>query len=186
MRCWPGTSIVLSRRSDTVTSRPLKSRVDQGRRRLRPATAADIPVLFAVRTSVNENHLDLEQLAERGVTTESIAAMLADDDMRTWVVEDRAEIVGFAMADARTGTVYALFVKAGADGRGHGRTLLQACEDFLFNAGWETIWLQTGKDPHIRAHGFYRAAGWHLVGPSDHDDVRYEKHRQEAGDPART
>ena len=149
---------------------------------MRRATAADIPALFAVRTSVTENHLDLEQLADRGVTTESIAAMLADDDFRTWVIEELDEVAGFAMADARTGTVYALFVKPGADGRGHGRALLEACEEFLFHAGWETIWLQTGNDPGIRAHGFYRAAGWHLVGPADHDDVRYEKQRPETAD----
>ena len=88
------------------------------------------------------------------------------------------------MADARTGTVYALFVRPGADRRGHGRALLEACESFLFSAGWETIWLQTGREPNIRAHGFYRAAGWHLVGPADHDDVRYEKHRPEPADVA--
>ena len=150
---------------------------DKSPARIRPAAAADIPALFAVRTSVRENHLDLEQLADRGVTPDSIAAMLADDDMRTWVVEEQEEIIGFTMADARTGTVYALFVTSGAEGRGHGRALLDAAEDFLFSAGWETIWLQTGRDPGNRAHGFYRAAGWHFVGPADHDDVRYEKHR---------
>ena len=149
---------------------------------IRPATAADIPALFAVRTSVRENHLDLEQLADRGVTAESMAAMLADDDMRTWVIEEQGGVAGFTMADARTGTVYALFVKPDSDRRGYGRTLLRACEDFLFYAGWETIWLQTGREPHNRAHGFYRAAGWYLVGPADHDDVRYEKHRPESAD----
>ena len=149
---------------------------------MRLATAADSPGMLAVRTSVIENHLDLGQLAERGVTHESIAAMLADDDMRTWVIEDAGEVVAFTMADARTGTVYALFVKPGAEKRGHGRALLEACEHFLFRAGWETIWLQTGRDAHNRAHGFYRAAGWQLVGPADHDDVRYEKHRPEGSD----
>ncbi len=147
---------------------------------MRPATAADIPALFAVRTSVVENHLDLEQLAERGVTPDTIAAMLADDDMRTWVVEEQGEVAAFTMADARTGTVFALFVRPDAEGRGHGHALLEAAEAFLFSAGWETIWLQTGRDPHIRAHGFYRAAGWQLVGPADHDDVRYEKYRPDA------
>ena len=144
---------------------------------MRLATSADIPALLAVRTSVNENHLNLEQLADRGVTPESLAGMLMDDDMRTWVIEERGEVVAFTMADARTGTVYALFVRPDAEGRGHGRALLAAGEAFLFFAGWETIWLQTGREPHNRAHGFYRAAGWQLVGPADHGDVRYEKHR---------
>ena len=144
---------------------------------MRLATAADIPALFAVRTSVHENHLDLAQLAQRGVTPASVATMLEDGDSRIWVAEERGNVVGFAMADARTGTVFALFVHPDAAGRGHGRVLLEAAEKWLFAAGWETIWLQTGSDPEFGAHGFYRAAGWHLVGPADHDDVRYEKHK---------
>ena len=144
---------------------------------LRAATAADIPALFAVRTSVRENHLDLAQLAERGVTPASIAAALAGGGARAWVVEEARTVVAFSMADAEAGTVFALFVRPGAEGRGYGRALLQAAEEWLFAAGWATIWLHTGKEPHIRAHRLYRAAGWELVGPADHDDVRYEKRR---------
>ena len=86
--------------------------------------------------------------------------------------------VAFSMADARTGTVYALFVDPGAEGRGHGRALLRVTAEWLFDAGWETISLQTGKEPENRAHRFYRAAGWTLAGPAEHDDVRYEKRRE--------
>lgn len=145
--------------------------------RIRPAVTADIPALFAVRTSVRENHLDLAQLAERGVTPASIEAMIGDHEERTWVSEEDGIVVAFSMADARTGTVYALFVDPAVEGRGHGRALLRVAEEWLFDAGWETIWLQTGNEPGNRAHGFYRAAGWVLVGPADHDDVRYEKQR---------
>ena len=144
---------------------------------LRAATAADVPALFSVRTSVRENHLDLAQLAERGVTPASTTGMLADASARSWVIEERHEVVAFCMADARTGTVFALFVRPAAEGRGYGRALLRAAEEWLFAAGWETIWLQTGREPHLRAHRLYRAAGWELVGPADHEDVRYEKHR---------
>lgn len=143
----------------------------------RVATVHDIPALFAVRTSVRENHLDLAQLAERGVTPRTIADMLRGGDARAWVVEEADVVVAFGMADARTGTVFALFVRPEAEGRGNGRALLSAAERWLFDAGWETIWLQTGREPHIRAHRFYRAAGWTLVGEADHEDVRYEKQR---------
>ena len=143
------------------------------------ATVADIPALFTVRTSVRENHLDLAQLAERGVTPGSMRAMITGGDARAWVVEEDAEVVAFSMADARTGTVFALFVRPGAQGRGNGRALLDAAERWLFDAGWETIWLQTGRDPHIRAHRLYRAAGWTLVGEAEHEDVRYEKQRSD-------
>ena len=144
---------------------------------VRVATVADVPALFAVRTSVHENHLDLAQLADRGVTPASIAEMIAGHDSRAWVREENGAVVAFTMADARTGTVFELFVHPEAQHRGHGRSLLRAAEDWLFDAGWETIWLQTGRDPRIRAHGFYRAAGWRFAGPADHDDVRYEKRR---------
>jgi GNAT superfamily N-acetyltransferase len=144
---------------------------------VRPATVADIPALFAVRTSVRENHLDLAQLAERGVTPQTIADMISGEDACAWVTEERGRVVAFSMADGRTGTVFAVFVHPDAERRGHGRALLRAAEDWLFNTGWETIWLQTGRESHIRAHAFYRAAGWAQVGPADHDDVRYEKQR---------
>jgi GNAT superfamily N-acetyltransferase len=147
---------------------------------IRPATPADIPALFDVRTSVRENHLDLAQLAERGVTPQSLAEMLEQHDARTWVCEGGGRIVAFSMADARTGTVFALFVRPEAEGRGYGRRLLRAAEEWLFAAGWETIWLQTGMEPHLRAHAFYRAAGWELAGAAGHDDVRYEKRRADA------
>lgn len=44
---------------------------------VREARKADIGEIFAIRTSVAENHLSLKQLAEMGITPESIAAMLA-------------------------------------------------------------------------------------------------------------
>lgn len=145
---------------------------------IRLATLADIPALFDVRTSVRENHLDLTQLEERGVTPATVASMLADPQSRTWVAEDGAgAVVAFNMADARTGSVFALFVHPDAEGRGHGRALLAAAEAWLFGEGWETIWLHTGEDRQLRAHSLYHAAGWAFAGPADHGDVRYEKRR---------
>ena len=144
---------------------------------LRLAGPADIPALFSIRTAVRENHLDLVQLAERGVTPDSVAAMLGDSKARTWVVEDRGEPLAFIMANARDGSVSALFVRPDAEGRGYGGKLLRAAEEWLFASGWEAIWLNTGKEEQNRAHRFYRGAGWNLAGPADHGDVRYEKRR---------
>lgn len=142
---------------------------------LRVATPADIPVLFDIRTAVTENHLDLAQLAERGVTPGSVEPMLDGEDARTWVVEEGNEVVAFSMADARAGAVFAVFVRQGSEGRGYGRALLSAAEEWLFAAGWKTIWLNTGREQHFRAHRLYRNAGWHWIGPADHEDDRYEK-----------
>ena len=144
---------------------------------VRRATIADIPAVFAVRTSVRENHLDLEQLAQRGVTPASLAGMLADEDWRTWVVEEDEAIRGFAMAHSRTGSVFALFVSPSSEGRGFGRALLAEAEAWLFGSGQEVIWLQTDEDPRTRAHRLYQGAGWTLAGSADHGDVRYEKRR---------
>lgn len=142
---------------------------------LRVARPSDLPALFAVRTSVRENHLTLAQLAERGVTPTSVAAQLDAPAARTWVAERAGEVVGFSMADGATGSVFALFVHPRAERGGVGRALLAAAEGWLFARGWATIRLQTGAEPALRAHRVYRAAGWRLVGPANHGDVRYEK-----------
>ena len=144
---------------------------------LRLATQSDIPSLFEVRTSVSQNHLDMQQLLERGVTHESIAEMIAGDFSRTWVIEIDGQVRAFSMADARDGSVFALFVSPGFEGRGLGRALLEAAEAWLFSRGWESIWLNTGKELENRSHSVYRTAGWTLIGPADNDDVRYEKAR---------
>ncbi|HEU4522941.1 MAG TPA: GNAT family N-acetyltransferase [Thermoanaerobaculia bacterium] len=142
---------------------------------VRVATLADVPALFAVRTSVRENHLDLAQLAERGVTFESVTAGIDSAASRTWVAEEGGRVCGFCIADGESGSISALFVSPDFEGRGCGRRLLQTAEDWLAAAGFREIWLQTGQEPDNRAHGFYRAAGWRMTGPADHGDVRYEK-----------
>lgn len=141
------------------------------------ATAEDIPDIFRVRTSVRENHLNIDQLAERGVTPDSMAATLADDACATWISEDHSGICGFAVADGRRGSIFALFVAPEAEGRGIGRSLLGLAEQWLFDRGHRVIWLNTGEEPDQRSHRVYRAAGWSLTGPADHGDVRYEKRR---------
>lgn len=113
------------------------------------------------------------------MTRDSVAAMLDSDAERVWVAEDRNVVVAFSMADATTGCVFALFVLPIAQGRGYGRTLLRVAEEWLFSAGWETIWLNTDQSP-TRAHGFYEAGGWKMVGSADRGDVRYEKHLRSA------
>ena len=150
---------------------------DDSRTPLRIAKTEDIPAIFSIRTSVSENHLDLDQLAERGVTPESMAETLAREDSRTWVVDGHEGIRGFSTADRESGSIFAVFVSPDAEGRGYGRALLDAAEAWLFAGGWNTISLQTAEEPDNRAHGFYRAAGWELAGPADHGDVRYEKAR---------
>jgi hypothetical protein len=63
----------------------------------REATAADLPGISRVRTSVRENLLTVEQLRERGITNERCRVVSADS--KGLGRRARGEIVAFAIAD---------------------------------------------------------------------------------------
>ena len=67
---------------------------------IREGAIADLPEITRIRTSVAENHLSVEQMAEIGITHDSIAAEMAAGDLGCWVAVDGAAITGFAMAVA--------------------------------------------------------------------------------------
>jgi len=137
----------------------------------RLADQADIPAIFAIRTSVRENHLSLEQLTEMGITPQTInQALLAAPCI--WVAEIQGAPAGFAMADADDGCVFAAFVQPEYEGQGLGRSLMARAEAFLFEQH-RTIWLETAENS--RASGFYRSLGWQLVAHLPEGDVRFEK-----------
>lgn len=144
---------------------------------VRIATEADVLALFDIRTSVRENHMTLEELAAVGVTHESIPEMLRTTS-RAWVAEVDGADAAFAMADAELGTVFAMFVRPGYEGHGLGRRLMDEAEGWLFEQGWDEIWLLTGSDPKIRANGFYRHLGWTDVGVQPDGQIKYVKRRE--------
>ena len=94
---------------------------------IRPGQIADLPAIMRIRTSVAENHLSVEQMVEIGITNDSIAAEMTDGDLGCWVAMDGGEITGFSMADRRDGSIFALFMDANHEGKGHGSALLAAC-----------------------------------------------------------
>ncbi|KAA0018607.1 hypothetical protein F0A16_08815 [Salinicola corii] len=63
---------------------------------VREARETDIGEIFAIRTSVAENHASLDQLAEMGIGPETIAAMLAKGPY-LWVEEIDRIPVGFSI-----------------------------------------------------------------------------------------
>ncbi|MBH3338891.1 GNAT family N-acetyltransferase [Pseudomonas sp. UBA7530] len=142
---------------------------------LRPATVADIDTLFDIRTSVVQNHLSREQMAELGITSAALAEAIEHTPC-AWIAELDGIAAGFAMVDLEAGELFALFVRPQAEGQGLGHLLLNAAETALFQ-GHESIWLITDGHESIRANAFYRRHGWELAGAVDERDVRYEKRR---------
>jgi GNAT superfamily N-acetyltransferase len=145
---------------------------------IRPATEADVETLFEIRTDVRENNMTREALAAIGVTPESVAEMLRTDS-HAWLADWEGRPAGFAMADASRGTVFALFVRRGCEDRGLGRALLAEAAAWLFERGWEEIWLTTGADAP-GANAFYRRVGWREDGAAENGEIRYTLARNPA------
>ncbi len=140
---------------------------------IRLATVEDIPAMFEIRTGVRENHLSYQQLADMGITPQTLQQALAEAPC-AWVAEVAGVPVGFSMADAEDGCVFAAFVLPGFEGHGLGRALMEKAEVFLFQ-DHEVLWLETAEAS--RASGFYRRLGWQVVKRLPEGDVRFEKRR---------
>lgn len=125
---------------------------------IRRARSADVEAVFAIRTSVIENHLSGEQLAAIGITPQSIEEALEAQPCGWLALVDDMP-AGFAMVDLDDGCLFALFVRPGHEGAGLGSSLLAMAEQALF-AHHARIWLETAANPTIRANGFYRRHGW--------------------------
>lgn len=123
---------------------------------IRLAQQSDVSALFDVRTSVRENHISVERLAQMGVTETSISEMIAASPC-AWVVAVGGEVVGFSMIDVEDASLFAAFVLPTHENKGLGKALVQAAEEELFKHHAE-IWLETANDS--RAAGFYRHTGW--------------------------
>ena len=142
---------------------------------IRAATQDDVDMLFEIRTSVVQNHLSIEQMAELGITPQLLA-----DSMReapcVWIAEVDGQPVAFAMVDLAEGEVFAMFVLPSHENLGLGRQLMAVAEAALFEHHDRLFLITDGRD-EIRANGFYRHLGWSVVERVEGDDVRYQKSR---------
>jgi len=136
---------------------------------LRTADAADIPAIQRIRASVTEN-----RLVSTVITDEDVRAAI-EDTGRGWVVEQDGDVVAFAIGNAVTGNVWALFVHPDYEGRGYGRQLHHTMVEWLWSTGARRLWLTT--EPGTRAQRLYEAAGWQATGTADHGELRYELER---------
>jgi len=138
---------------------------------LRRATIADIPAMSRIRLAVREN-----RLSNPARITEEMYRDYLDALGRGWVAELAGEIVGFSYADRADGSIWALFVAPEREGLGAGRRLLRLAVDWLFEIGYDEVWL--GTQPGTRADGFYAAQGWTQEGVKDDDEVWYRLRRE--------
>lgn len=140
---------------------------------IRLATPSDLPFITHIRTSVKENHLSVEQMADMGITEASVAEMITASPC-CWVALADGQIVGFAMINNDDGSLFAAFVLPTHEGKGIGKSLVQIAENELF-LNHKLAWLETGQS--TRAAGFYRGMGWgneKIISP---DYIRLEKCR---------
>lgn len=124
--------------------------------------------MFTIRLSVRENAASREALYRAGIDQATVRAALADDSA-AWIAEEEGRAVGFSMADRGDGSVFALFVRPGCEGRGHGGALLDAAVDWLRAGGIDSVSLAVG--PNTRAHRFYLKRGWIETGREENGDV---------------
>jgi GNAT superfamily N-acetyltransferase len=140
---------------------------------IREASERDIPEVFEVRTSVHENHLSTDQMAEIGITHQTILEAIHKEPC-IWVAVAGDHIVGFAMGSSEDSGLFAAFVRPEWEGQGIGRLLVERAEAFLFKSS-PSIWLHT--EGASRAAGFYEKLGWKRTSLWQDGEYRFEKHR---------
>jgi|SRR5688572_16022901 len=132
---------------------------------LRQAFSGDIAAMHRVRLSVRENRL------ASAITAQDYAHAI-EATGRGWVVEEDGEVVAFAVGNAQTGNIWALFVDPDHERRGYGRALHDAMVAWLFSRGLRRLWL--GTQPGTRAQRFYAIAGWTETGTLANGEIGFE------------
>ena len=134
---------------------------------LRQAHAGDVAAMHRVRLAVRENPLPAGRVSEADYLP------YLESHGRGWLVEERGEVVAFAVGDARDGNIWALFVAPGHEAHGYGRRLHDVMVDWLTAQGCANLWLTTQEG--TRAERFYESAGWTRRGPTSSGELRFER-----------
>lgn len=141
----------------------------------REVLTSDVEDLFDIRCSVIENHQSREELAQLGITPETISDMIASGDYVSILAEKDEMPVGFTMASVSENYVFACFIRPSHEKQGIGRGLMERTERGLALRGVHQAWLSTGPGEGLRAVGFYRRLGWKENGVLEDGQIRFEK-----------
>lgn len=133
---------------------------------VRVATDRDIAAIMQVRYAVHENRLTSGVISDADVHREIF------DSGRGWVIEVEGQVRAFAIGNARSGNIWALFVHPDFEGRGFGRRLHDEMVNWLWARGLARLVLST--DPGTRAERFYRARGWRDTGLAANGEIGFE------------
>src|ERR1700712_2429160 len=110
----------------------------------REATLEDIPQIQVVRHAVKEN-----VLSDPSVVTDVDCAIYLFKRGKGWVCEVQGKIIGFAIADLKDNSIWALFVDPRYEKNGVGKKLHGIMLDWYFSRGKDKVWLSTS--PNTRA-----------------------------------
>jgi len=134
---------------------------------IREAVPEDIKQMQVVRNLVKEN-----VLSDPSVVTDEACYEYIAIRGKGWVCEVNQQIVGFAIADLKDNSIWALFVDPAFERQGIGRQLHTVMLDWYFSQTTKTVWLETA--PNTRAEAFYRKSGWTAVGKYGAHDIKFE------------
>lgn len=102
--------------------------------RYREITLNDTPAIFDVRVATNENNFTYEELEARGITHVLLQHKLLDN-CKGWLCEINNEVVGFVIADKKTGKIWALAILPIYNKKLVAANLLSLADHWLLSCG---------------------------------------------------
>ncbi|HZH94747.1 MAG TPA: GNAT family N-acetyltransferase [Flavisolibacter sp.] len=133
----------------------------------REAQIEDIERMQVVRRLVKEN-----VLSNPGLVTNEDCKEYITRRGKGWVCEVESVVVGFAIADLTTNSIWALFVQPDQEEKGIGKKLHHLMLDWYFAQTKKTVWLTTA--PATKAEFFYRRRGWEEQGYTAGGEIKFE------------
>ena len=146
---------------------------------IRRATPADAAVLAELGTATfveTFGHLysptDLQAFLDESHTPAAYAKVLANPDYALWIAERDGQAIGYAQAgpcglphaevQPGDGELKRLYVRAGIQGGGTGRALMDAAMAWLLRDGPRPLWLSVWSE-NLGAQRFYARYGFGFV-----------------------